>query len=116
MKCFVHVGLDPYPKVTNGPSEAISLAERYLAGLNDNKEFSIYWRNDDFYPNNFLPYSRHELITEIQKEGELTLQLAKVGDEPVLGETVTILSAAEEEKNTREAEEALLESQHAQRR
>jgi len=117
-KCFVHVGLDPYPKVVNGPCEAISLAERYLQGMND-REFSIYWRRDDLYPNNFVPYSQSDLVAEIQKEGELTLQLAKVtGDAlPIRGETATIFSAAEEERNAREAEDALsLEKRNGKRR
>lgn len=108
MKCFVHVGLDPYPKVAMEPSEAICLAEKYLQE-NNNQEFSIYWRRDDLYPNNFVPYSKNELVTEIQKEGELTLQLAKVKDDdlPIMGELVTIFSAEEEERNAREAEKAL---------
>lgn len=106
MKCYVHVGIDPFPKPAKGPSEAIALAEQYLQ--NNSEDFSIYWRRDDLYPNNLVEYSRKELLEEIQREGELTLQLAKVGNDlPILGEVVTIFSSEEEERNIREAEEAL---------
>lgn len=108
MKCFVHVGLDPFPKEADGPSEAITLAEQYLLGKTK-QEFSIYWRRDDLYPKNLVQYSKSELLEEIQREGELTLQLAKVknDDLPILGEVVTIFSSEEEERNAREADEAL---------
>lgn len=108
MKCFVHVGFDPFPKEADNPSEAISLAERYLSGKT-NKDFSIYWRRDDLYPKNLVRYSKNELLEEIQREGELTLQVAKVGSSglPILGEVATIFSSAEEERNAREADDAL---------
>lgn len=111
MKCFVHIGLDPFPKEVTGPSEAIKLAEKYLLAKT-NQEFSIYWRRDDLYPKNLVQYSKIELLEEIQREGELTLQLAKVenDDLPILGEVVTIFSSEEEERNAREANEALYRS------
>lgn len=108
MKCFVHVGFDPFPKEANDPSEAISLAEKYLSGKT-NKEFSIYWRRDDLYPKNLVCYSKNELLEEIQREGDVTLQVAKVRPSglPILGEVVTIVSSEEEERNAREADKAL---------
>jgi hypothetical protein len=107
MKCFVRTGLSPIPKIVDEPSAAIVIAEKFLEAHN-NQKFSIYWRRDDLYPQNFVAYSQNDLLAEIQKEGEATLQLAKVIDGlPVMGETVTIYSAEEEERNAREADLAL---------
>jgi len=111
MKCFVHVGFDPKPHEANDPVEAISLAERYLLAENGSEEehLPVKWRRDDLYPDNFLDYTKDELVSHLSQKGEVVLQLAELDTDglPIMGEIANIFTASEEEKNTQEADEAL---------
>jgi len=113
MKCFVHVGFDPKPHEADDPAEAISLAERYLLAESrrepEEEHLPVKWRRDDLYPDNFLDYTKDELVSHLSQKGEVVLQLAEFDLDglPIMGEIVNIFTASEEEKNTQEAEEAL---------
>ena len=113
MKCCVHVGFDPRPKVAAEPAKAIAIAEKYLLSENNesikNEHLSIKWRRDDLYPHNFLEYNKDDLMDYLVQEGEVVLQLAEIDEDglPIMGEIANIFTDTEEEKNTKEAQEAL---------
>lgn len=114
-KCYIHVGLHPEPKVANSPVEAIALAEKYLRSENDEfpkeESLSVKWRRDDLYPDNFVDYSIDDLVTHLKENGEVVLQLAEIDADglPIMGEIANIITAAEEDKDTKEADDALEE-------
>lgn len=107
MKCFVHFGSDPEPKEAKEPETAIAIAEKYLVATDQN--LSIKWRRDDLYPYNFVDYTKDQVAEFLQKNGEVVLQLANIqnNDLVVMGEVANIYTDDEEEKNIKEAEEAL---------
>lgn len=113
MICYVHVGYDPGPREADSPVEAIALAEQCLRDENDSlpeeEKLFIRWRRDDLYPDNFVEYTVESLTQHLTEKGEVVLQLVDIGADglPVMGETATIFTDAEEQKNNDEANEAL---------
>lgn len=115
MKCFVHVGFDPEPHEAPSPQEAVEYAikrleaEEALALEVGEEPLSVKWRRDDLYPDNFLEYTVGDLVAYLQEKGEVALQLVNIGEDglPTMGEIANIFTAAEEEKNVQEAQEAL---------
>lgn len=110
MKCFLHTDIDPTPKEADNPAEAVALAEYLLQTYNEAKkrELKIKWRRDELYPDNFVVYTHEEIVSALEKEGVVWLQLTKDDAEGlVMGEIVTICSEAVELANSREAQEAL---------
>lgn len=112
MKCFVHVGWRSHE--ADDPAEAISLAEKYLLAENkkDSEDLPVKWRRDDLYPDNFLDYTKDELVSHLSQQGEVVLQLAELDENglPIMGKIVNILTALEEARDTQEAKEALSRS------
>lgn len=108
MKCFVHLGYDPEPKEADDALEAIDLAAKLLNEVAEDN-LTVKWRRDDLYPDNFVEYTVESLMQHLTKKGEVVLQLVDIGADglPVMGETATIFTDAEEKKNNDEANEAL---------
>jgi hypothetical protein len=109
MKCFVHVDYDPMPKEAESASDAIQMAEKLLRSDDEEDPSSrwlIRWRRDELYPNNYAPYSNHELISELNQHGYIVLQLVSDNGED-LGKSVEILSDDLERKYDEEAASAL---------
>lgn len=113
-KYYVHVGSNPEPKEVDEPGEAIALAERCLIAksLEIPEHLTIAWRRDDLYPSNFIGYLTKDLVSYLENEGEVVLQLVEIQNGlPIMGEIVNIFTAAEEEKNIKEAQQALSRGQ-----
>lgn len=112
MNCFVHVGYDPVPKEATSPENAISMAESYLKGDDEDDDpssWKIKWRRDELYPDNFTDYDIDSLKLELSKSGCVVLQLIQdqPDDMPIMGETASIFTEEAERQNDQEAEEAL---------
>lgn len=111
MICFVHMDFDPIPKEVKSPSAAISLAEAVLKAEQEEEpdsKYQIFWRRNDFYPDNFFEYTLEQLQKELIESGSIVLQLANLsGDFPVMGGSVTILTESLEKKYALEADSAL---------
>ena len=111
MNCFVHLGFDPVPREVKNPASAIALAEAVLKAEKEedpDSKFTILWRRDEFYPDNFYNYDSEQLHKELNKSGSVVLQLVNMsGDFPIMGESVTIFTAELEKKYAEQAESAL---------
>lgn len=109
-KYYVHVGSNPEPKEVDEPGEAIALAERCLIAKSREipEHLIVAWRRDDLYPKNFIGYLTKDLVSYLENEGEVVLQLVEIQNGlPIMGEIVNIFTAAEEERNIQEAQQAL---------
>jgi len=106
MKCLVHLDMDPMPKSFPSADEAFEFVENYLKkhaeGLRPR------WRKDELYPNNFIEYTKSEVLNELRSEGEVHLQLVGLEDsDVVMGEIATITTEEKYKKQAAEAEEHL---------
>jgi hypothetical protein len=115
MKCYVHLGYDPVPKQADSPTSAIASAESHLSFIaeSDDDDPSSKWlirhRVDELYPDNFVEYTHDDLLTGLQKNGTVVLQLVRYGEDnvPVMGEMCNIFTSEYEKKQDEEANIAL---------
>ena len=115
MECFVHLESNPVPKAVENAECAFQFAENHLKSDDeeDDSPWTIKWRRDELYPDNFSAYSYCDLKKELSCNGTVVLQLVKQhGDgTSLLGETARIYTADTERKLQDEAEMALENSQ-----
>ena len=111
MGCFVHLESNPEPKAIENAEVAFQFAENHLKQDDDEDEslWTVKWRRDDLYPDNFYSYTYNELNSELSSKGSVVLQIVK--EQPdgntLLGETARIFTADIEKKLQDEAELAL---------
>ena len=112
MKFFVHLETNPVPKAVENAEAALSFAENHLQkdDEEDGSKWSVKWRRDELYPNNYCNYNFCDLVQELSSKGSVVLQVINEQDQSLLGETATIFTEAVEKKLQDEAESALTNS------
>ena len=110
MKYYIHYDFDLEPKEVEDPAKAVNYVENRL--LKDERDLKVFWRRDDLgWENKFVEYTHAELIEYLNKNGEITLQLAIEENDGLwcVGTIAHIYTENKEEENNREAQAALSE-------